>query len=283
MSYLTKKDLPYPHWEFVHEETGDFVKIVPERGGLITGWNHQGREILYFDLDRFQQEVQSVRGGIPVLFPICGDLPEDYLHLAQGDYILRQHGFARDMPWQIKPLKDKCGFVLSLTDTAQSFSVYPFMFLVEMEVRLTRNSLDIKTIIQNRGDQPMPFSFGLHPYFNVRSLENSLIHGLPNKCINHKNLSEASTEKQLEMLSKGVDFLAEVQGPISLVDCIEGTRIELHHESPMDLAVIWTDPPRQMVCLEPWTSPRQSLNTGDRMLLLEPDSSQELVCRFLSN
>ena len=96
-------------------------------------------------------------------------------------------------------------------------------------------------------------------------------------------MSEASTEKQLEMLSKGVDFLAEVQGPISLVDCIEGTRIELHHESPMDLAVIWTDPPRQMVCLEPWTSPRQSLITGNRMLLLEPDSSQELVCRFLSN
>ncbi|ABX09651.1 galactose mutarotase [Prochlorococcus marinus] len=280
---LIQKNLPYPHWQYVFEETGDFLKIVPDRGGLITGWNHQGREILYFDLDRFQQGAKSIRGGIPVLFPICGDLPQGHLRLAQGEFSLRQHGFARDMPWLIKPLEDQEGFVLTLTETAESLSVYPFMFLIEMEVRLTKTSLNIKTIIHNLGDQSMPFSFGLHPYFNVKSLENCLIKGLPDKCINHMNLSEASTEEQLQKLSKGVDFIAEVQGPISLEDCIEGTRIELHHESPMDLAVIWTDPPRHMICLEPWTSPRQSLITGNRMLLLEPQSSQELLCRFVSN
>ena len=32
---------------------------------------------------------------------------------------------------------------------------------------------------------------------------------------------------------------------------------------PWNLAVFWTDPPRSMVCMEPWTGPRQSLISGD--------------------
>ncbi|MFL0748224.1 MAG: galactose mutarotase, partial [Prochlorococcus sp.] len=37
-------------------------------------------------------------------------------------------------------------------------------------------------------------------------------------------------------------------------------------------------PPRQMVCLEPWTSPRQALITGDRKLEIEVGSQQKLRC-----
>jgi len=57
---------------------GDRLRVVPRRGGLVTGWLCHGpwgeREILYFDADRFADPSKSVRGGIPVLFPICGGL-----------------------------------------------------------------------------------------------------------------------------------------------------------------------------------------------------------------
>jgi len=51
----------------------------------------------------------------------------------------------------------------------------------------------------------------------------------------------------------------------------------------MDLAVVWTDPPRRMVCLEPWTSPRRSLINGEKRLFINPGSFKELRCRFVSN
>ncbi|WP_332299660.1 MULTISPECIES: galactose mutarotase [Prochlorococcus] len=280
---MTRKDSPYPHWQFVNIDSGDYLRIVPERGGLITAWNCNGREVLYFDAERFQNKLASVRGGIPVLFPICGDLPGNYLCLPQGQFKINQHGFARDMPWKIKSLEDEYGILLCLSDSDKSKESFPFSFLIEMKILLIDNSLEIRISITNRGNETMPFSFGLHPYFLVKDLDHVLINGLPQKCINHIDKSEVVTKTQLQKLSKGVDFLSISNEPITLIDSLEGSTLELHHQSPMNLTVIWTDPPRQMICLEPWTSPRESLASGDRMLFLEPGASKELSCRFLSN
>ena len=38
--------------------------------------------------------------------------------------------------------------------------------------------------------------------------------------------------------------------------CGHGSAVELEPQPPLDLAVVWTDPPRPMLCLEPWTAPR---------------------------
>jgi galactose mutarotase-like enzyme len=35
-----------------------------------------------------------------------------------------------------------------------------------------------------------------------------------------------------------------------------------------------------MVCLEPWTAPRQALVGGDRRLLLAPGENGDLHCRY---
>ena len=43
-------------------------------------------------------------------------------------YFLKQHGFARDLPWSIDLLKDKLGIRLKLVDTKDSRSCFPFLF-----------------------------------------------------------------------------------------------------------------------------------------------------------
>ena len=52
----------------------NYIKFCPERGGVITNWVSDGNEILYFDETRFIDKTKSIRGGIPILFPICGNL-----------------------------------------------------------------------------------------------------------------------------------------------------------------------------------------------------------------
>jgi hypothetical protein len=64
---LIQRDTPYPHWEFSDPSSGDLLRIVPERGGLISGWRCAGHEVVYLDLERFLDPAQSVRGGFPVL------------------------------------------------------------------------------------------------------------------------------------------------------------------------------------------------------------------------
>jgi galactose mutarotase-like enzyme len=281
---LTHRDVPYPHWEFQENRSGDLLRLVPERGGLISGWRCGERELLYLDEERFADPGLSVRGGMPVLFPICGGLPDNRLSLPQGTFQLAQHGFARDLAWQLEPLSDGRGVAMELSDSPATRAMYPFGFLLRLEARLAERSLELSVCMQHRGNASeiaMPFSVGLHPYFGVSGLENVAIEGLPDDCFDHLTMAAAATGAQLEQLPRGIDLLARPGGPVRLWDRGNGRRIELSGQHPWDLVVLWSEPPRPMVCLEPWTGPRQSLISGDRRLELAPGDSLQLHSRIL--
>ncbi len=277
---LIQRDAPYPHWEFSDPGSGDLLRLVPERGGLISGWRCADREVVYLDLERFLDPAQSVRGGFPVLFPITGGLPNNQLPLPQGTFTLPQHGFARQLPWTLEALDDGRGVALELSDTADTLQAYPFQFLLRMEVRLAPAALEISTTVSNRSAASMPFSFGLHPYFNLSSLEGVRVEGLPEECLNHLTMAPAATAEQMEHVADGIDLLVRPTGPVRLVDKAAGSTLELQLSHPFDLVVLWTEPPRPMVCIEPWSGPRQALLSGDRKIELAPGASTTLNTRY---
>ncbi len=272
-----------PQWQFTDPATGDGLTLVPERGGLVTGWRCGGGEILYFDAARFADPSRSVRGGIPVLFPICGNLPGDELVLTEGRFPLSQHGFARDLPWSIAPLAEGSGVRLRLEDGPLTRIHFPFAFVLELELRLEPAALAITARITHpatEGRPPLPFSLGLHPYVAVADPARVRIEGLPDTCFNHLTMAPAATAELLPRLGEGVDFLCQGQGPVRLVDPEGGRAVTLHTTAPMDLVVVWSEPPRPMVCLEPWTGPRGSLSTGKRRLEVAAGDQQVLSCRY---
>ena len=283
---LIQRSSPYPHWEFSDPASSDLLRLVPERGGLVTGWRCSGREMLYLDQQRFSDPSLSVRGGIPVLFPICGSLPGDRLSLPQGECTLPQHGFARDLPWQLRELEDGQGVAMELKDSAESRGLFPFAFSLTLEVRLKASALAIQVIVENCGAQGMPYSVGLHPYFKVARLETVSFEGLPTTCLDHLTMKPAATEERIAVLEQGVDLLVRPTDnlpPIPAVQWVDpesGSQLELQLTPPLDLVVIWTDPPRAMVCVEPWSGPRQALISGDRRLELEPGECHRLGCCY---
>ena len=277
---LSQRDAPYPHWEFRDPQSGDLLRVVPERGGLISGWRCGGRELLYLDGPRFADPSLSVRGGIPVLFPICGGLPGNQLPLPQGRFTLMQHGFARDLPWQLSPLDSSDGIALDLRDSPATQAAFPYAFCLRLEVRLAPGTLAITATVRNLGEGVMPFSLGLHPYFQVSALEQVAWQGLPPTCFDHHAMAEDRTEVQLGRIATGMDLLTRPDGPVRLLDRGADSVLELHISHPWDLVVLWSEPPRPMVCLEPWTGPRQALLSGDRRLELAPGESMELRTRF---
>jgi len=277
---LLQQTAPYPHWEFSDPVSGDVLRVVPERGGLISGWRCNGHEVVYLDLQRFLDPDQSVRGGFPVLFPMTGGLPNNELPLPQGIFKLAQHGFARQVPWELAALPDGRGVQLILSETAETLQVYPFRFQLTMDVRLAPGALEISATVENRDQAVMPFSFGLHPYFNLSSLETARFEGLPAQCLNHLTMEKAATADQMEQLATGIDLLVEPTGSVHLVDDTAGTILELELTNPLDLVVLWTEPPRAMVCMEPWSAPRQALLSGDRKIELNPGDSTTLATRY---
>ena len=269
---------PYPHWQF-RAPHGDGLQLVPERGGLVSGWICSGpwgeRQMLYFDAERFADPGKSVRGGIPVLFPICGGL---------GGSPLPQHGFARDLPWQLQELPDGTGVVMELQDGPRTRELFPHAFGLRLSLRPEPQSLAISLTVGHRGpagSPPLPFSLGLHPYFAVSDLGQARLEGLPAAVLDQVRGERVATAERLPQLAEGVDLLAEPDGPVRLVLADPpGLTISLEAEPPLDLAVVWTEPPRPMLCLEPWTAPRGALSSGERLLTLQPGEHMELRCRY---
>jgi len=281
---LLQRDTPFPHWQFT-APGGDQLRVVPERGGLVCGWSCGGQERLYFDAERFADPANSVRGGIPVLFPVCGNLPGGELQLPQGCFAMAQHGFARDRPWQLEALADGHGIRLLLRDSAATREQFPFAFALSLEYRLEPGALAIRALLRHESSAeapPMPFAFGLHPYFAVPGLAATRLEDLPPTCFDHLSAATAATATQLQRLAQGVDLRVDAPSPAAaaglkpaLVTAPGGTRVLLELDPPFAHAVVWTDPPRPMVCLEPWTARR-----GELALALAAGEQQELRCRY---
>ena len=172
---------------FVFElDHNNYIKFCPKRGGVITNWVADGKEILYLDEKRFMDKTKSIRGGIPILFPICGSLNTNSSVFGKNYSQLMQHGFARDMHWQYSFNENKKSLCLFLNESKKTKKYYPFDFELKIVVNLKINCLEFEITINNETDTAMPINFGLHPYFNVSDLKNLEFIYNPLNCQNQK-------------------------------------------------------------------------------------------------
>ena len=264
------------------QDEDNFINFCPSRGGIITKWVKNSENILYFDEDRFLDKSLSIRGGIPILFPICGSLSKPAFF---GDNCidLNQHGFARDIVWQFSIDSEQRTLNLSLVSNQLTKKYYPFDFKLKIQLSFGVDSLEFKIVIENFSRKKMPINFGLHPYFNISSFKKIEFINPPLNCQNQKNNTLELSDNLLRKISNGVDLLIYSRGEISFKDFGFNRKITLINPYPFDLSVIWTDPPRNMICLEPWTSPPNSFIHGYRNINLLPGQSQILKASIKVN
>ena len=257
-------------------DENNYIKFCPLRGGLITHWVSRGSEIIYFDEIRFKDKSKSIRGGIPILFPVCGSLDLSNSRFGAHYSKLMQHGFARDLQWKYGLNPTQGSLFFSLKDSETTRRYFPFYFEVRIEVYLKVNCLKFEINIHNNTNREMPINFGLHPYINISDFKNLDFFDYPINCQDQKTNVLSNTLNQLKKINNGIDLLFYTSGKSSFIDNGFKRQITLNHPYPFNLGVIWTDPPRKMLCLEPWTSPRNSLIDGFRTITIRPNGSQEL-------
>ncbi len=255
-------------------DQNNYIKFCPERGGVITNWVADGKEILYFDEKRFMDKTKSIRGGIPILFPICGNLNTSSSVFGKDYLQLTQHGFARDLRWQYSLNQNEQSLCLYLNESKKTKKYYPFDFELKIEVILKINCLEFEIKIYNKTNIGMPINFGLHPYFNVSDFKNLEFIDNPLNCQNQEKNIISNTLDELNNIHLGVDLLMYTSGRSTFRDKVFKREVTLNHPYPFDLGVIWSDPPRRMICLEPWTSPRNSFVDGFRKIMIPANDRQ---------
>lgn len=279
MFAIALKQQQYATYILTAQDPQARLEVVPERGGLISAWSLQGQDILYLDTERFKDPTLSVRGGIPILFPICGNLPDNTYTYKGKQYQLKQHGFARDLPWQVtdQVTDDGVSLTLVLNSNDQTRTLYPFDFQLAFTYRLKGNTLEIHQRYTNHSRAVMPFSSGFHPYF-FTSDKSQLEFEIP------ASEYQDQMTKAVFPFSGGFDwnrdeidvaFRELSDQAASVTDRGRGLKITLTYSHLYSTLVFWTVKGKDFYCLEPWSASRNALNTGENLTQLAPGESFE--------
>jgi len=250
------------------------ASLVPGRGAIITSWQAGGRERLYLDEATLADPTKNVRGGIPLLFPSPGKLEEGKYTRGGKSGALKQHGFARDLPWTVAE-RSPSSATLALASNDATRAVYAWDFAASLRVTLTERALRLDLRVTNTGTDTMPFGFGIHPYFLVQDKA-------------HASVSTAATRAYDNVAKTDIPFrgfdLAHGETDLHLLDhgstesalTSDDGRVLVHASLEFGRWVVWTLPAKNFVCLEPWTAPGNALNTGEGLIELGPGEHRDL-------
>lgn len=295
MYSIAQKQKQYDTYILSDQKSGACMEVVPERGGIITQWDIQGTQLLYLDTERFKNPTQSVRGGIPILFPICGNVVDNSYQINGNTYLLQQHGFAREMPWTVSDKgveQDSEGsgggamIQLTLESTEETRRKYPFDFQLQFTYWLKGNSITLEQRFLNQSNQPMPFSTGLHPYFQTGSALESKSQLQLEIPATQYNDNVTKTDKtysgDFDWSAPEIDaaFRPISDQVASITDPTGQVKLTMTSDKLYTTLVFWTVEGKDFYCLEPWSAPRNALNTGTDLIVLAPGTSQTLTVKF---
>lgn len=245
--------------------------ILPERGALTASLFALGREWLYVDEATLQDAKQNVRGGVPVLFPSPGRLTGDAFEVGGVRGNMKQHGFARARAFResARGVDGSAWVTLELRDDEDTRRQFPFPFRFGLTFSLREACLQVRAVIENTGDQTLPFGLGYHPYFAVPTADKAASHIPTNATRAWDNVAKQEVALARISLEAGeVDLHLLDHGSNRATFTLPTGTVELAGD--FSRWVVWTLPGKDFVCLEPWTAPGNALNTGEGRIDLAP-------------
>ena len=100
----------------------------------------------------------------PILFPFVGAMKNGEYTVDGEKYHLPQHGFARDMEFEIESETEN-SVVFALKSDEETKKSYPFDFVLKVTYTLEGDKLTVAWTVENPSDRLMYFSIGGHPGF----------------------------------------------------------------------------------------------------------------------
>jgi len=283
MFRVERRDGPPPLLSLADTDAGSAATIAPARGGMVIGFSVAGRELFYLDRRTFDDPAANVRGGVPVLFPSPGKLAGDAWAWGGAHGAMKQHGFARNLPWDVAATgaDDGAWAALALSATEVTRAQYPWDFHATFTYRLRGRTLAVEMRVENRGDAPMPFGAGFHPYFAVPDADKAAarIPTRATRAFDNKAKREIAFGG-LDLTAEEVDVHLHDHGSTRASLSVGDTDIVLEGSPELTHWVVWTLRGRDFVCLEPWTCPGDALNTGDRLIVLAPGEARAMWLRI---
>jgi galactose mutarotase-like enzyme len=281
--------------------TSSFL-AAPEMGARLMNWSvtlgdGSVRDIIYWPEVDNLDNIASVRGGNPILFPFSGrsyDRGEIH-HWRAEDGVRRpmpMHGLARQGKFRTTRL-DEGGFSAQFVPDESAKAAYPYDYEFVVSYRFDPLSVFVELQLTNLGNTPMPWSAGHHFYFTLpwstgRTRQDYLLETSATKYLRRDdngalidgpriNSRETLAHKDLiDVIHTGLK-----RDVFSVTETATGNRLlfrsGMAHSSPRDLAVVtWTqDETAPFYCIEPWMGPPNAPETKVGLHTVAPGQMQK--------
>lgn len=267
------------------------VEIKTKGAELSSVKSANGREFMW------QADPEIWARHAPVLFPIVGKLKDDEYKYDGDTYTLTQHGFARDMEFDVvKWNSSEVWF--SLKSDLKTYVGYPFDFDFRVGYKLVGNSIEQTFSIQNTDEEEeLPVSFGAHPAFQVDAIEdcvlefdtdetessdrviNGLRVGEERACIDGNRIQLSN-----DIFNQDALIFSKLSSDAVTLKNNQGERIVRVTFPDFPFLGIWSKPKAPYVCIEPWCGIADHMDHNKEILEKEgmlTVSPQETISRTM--
>ncbi len=238
--------------------------VDPAAGLIVSSFSIGSKQILFPDGIIDSNGKKKRRGGIPILFPQAGALKE-----SMPNFNLAQHGFARDLPWEIvRVAENSRQATFRLRNDGGTRAQFPFDFEVRVKIDLEPAALSYQLAVYNPSSEPLWCAPGLHPYFAIpprRRMElQTNVMGF--------QIDTYRMDDSLILMPQRVDLDIPEIGRVSMIPSGEFLR-------PASRLVVWADIPDYM-CFEPWSAGVGSLFRAGERLEVPPSKEVKMAMRI---
>lgn len=237
----------------------------------------------------------------PVLFPIVGKLKNDKYFFEEKEFSLSQHGFARDMEFELISNSQQA-IVFELKANDNTLQKFPFYFSLQIEYKLESEKLLCNYKVKNTGASAMYFSIGAHPGFMCPLYENEKLSDYTivfekeetaQRCLLDTGLFNGTQENVIENKTHIHLSQSLFEKDAIVLKQLNSQALQLHSEkytlnffwNNMPYFGIWTKKENPtFICLEPWAgiadtvSASGNIKEKEGIITLSPKSVYE--CGF---
>lgn len=276
MYEITVSEGQFPIYEIKDMETNSWFRISPKRGGIVTSYGVNGEEQLYWEQATFDDPAANIRGGIPILFPISGQLVNKTYEWNGQTYHMDNHGVARTNPWAVVNTdmqSDYGSITIKQQSTSKTLEAYPFEYELEFTFKLQDQKLTIEQQYSNRSEQDMPIYAGFHPYFLADNKENTIETDATE--IYYITAQQGAAYTGVIDMAKLPDSIALSKAAtpqIAFKPRDKGRKITLTYGAEFEYVVIWSLDGKPFFCVEPWMALNDELNTKRELVYIKADA-----------
>jgi len=175
---------------FVLRQGETLARLMPSRGANVFSIEVSGVEYLRTPADMYAFEGNL--HGVPILYPSPNRVKDATITFGEKKYAFepnfgphRIHGLVIGQPWQVvgRETTDESAAIRCAIDFAPGsewFAQFPFRHRLLVTVKVTDGAVRWEYEVDNReGAEPVPFGFGLHPYFMYQGARDSTFVTLP--------------------------------------------------------------------------------------------------------